>query len=118
MSPLLDFYKVELGDARFFILDSKSDHLVYGDLDFEEYHWDKAKFNKVRPGDFFLYRRPQKASEIKNQFYIYGAGRIGQMIEVPNESGPDKVRQKPVYATIEQGIAFENPILQSDLENF
>ena len=118
MSPLLDFYKVELGDARFFIFDSKSDHLVYGDLDFEEYHWDRAKFNKVRPGDFFLYRRPQKASEIINQFYIYGAGRIGQMIEVPNESGPDKVRQKPVYATIEQGIAFENPILQSDLENF
>lgn len=118
MSSLLDFYKVELGDARFFILDSKSDHLVYGDLDFEEYHWDRAKFNKVRPGDFFLYRRPQKASEIKNQFYIYGAGRIGQMIEVSNASGPDKVRQKPVYATIEQGIAFENPILQSDLENF
>lgn len=52
MSSLLDFRKVELSDARFFILDSKSDHLVYGDLDFEEYHWDKVKFNKVRPISF------------------------------------------------------------------
>lgn len=118
MSSILDFQHVDLGDARFFIFDSKRDHLVYSDLDFKEYHWDKAKFNKVRPGDFFLYRRPQKASEIKNQFYLYGAGRIGQMIEVPNESVPSKVRQKPVYATIEEGIAFDNPILQSDLENF
>ena len=118
MSSILDFQHVDLGDARFFIFDSKRDHLVYSDLDFKEYHGDKAKFNKVRPGDFFLYRRPQKASEIKNQFYLYGAGRIGQMIEVPNESVPSKVRQKPVYATIEVGIAFDNPILQSDLENF
>ena len=118
MSSLLDFRKVELGDARFFIFDSKSDHLVYGDQDFKEYHWDRAKYNKVRPGDFFLYRRPQKASEVKNQFYLYGAGRIGQIIEVPNELAPRKARQKPVYATIENGIAFENPILQSDLEDF
>lgn len=118
MSSLLDFQKVELDDARFFIFDSKSDHLVYGDQDFKEYHWDRAKYNKVCTGDFFLYRRPQKASEIKNQFYLYGAGRIGQLIEVPNAPIPSKTRQKPVYATIEQSIAFENPILQSDLENF
>src|SRR5690606_41470708 len=63
---------------------SKSDHLVYEDRDFKKYHWDQSKYNRVREGDFFLYRRPQKASEIKNQFYLYGAGRIAKII-APND---------------------------------
>jgi putative restriction endonuclease len=61
-SLLESFNKLGL---RFFIFDSKNDHLIYGDKDFDEYHWDQARNNRPRVGDFFLYRRPQKASEVK-----------------------------------------------------
>lgn len=104
---------------RFFIFDSKSDHLIYGDKDFDEYHWDQARYNKPRIGDFFLYRRPQKASEVKGQFYIYGLGKIKSIQSITNaDDGTQKRRDKHVIAHVEQGIRFNDPILQSDLEDF
>lgn len=104
---------------RFFIFDSKSDHLIYGDKDFDEYHWDQARYNKPRIGDFFLYRRPQKASEVKGQFYIYGLGKIKSIRSINNaDDATQKKRDKHVIAHVEQGIRFDDPILQSDLEDF
>lgn len=106
-------------DLRFFIFDSKSDHLIYGDKDFDEYHWDQARYNKPRIGDFFLYRRPQKASEVKGQFYIYGLGKIKSIQSINNaDDATQKKRDKHVIAHVEQGIRFKDPILQSDLEDF
>lgn len=106
-------------DTRFFIFDSKSDHLIYGDKDFDEYHWDQARYNKLRIGDVFLYRRPQKASEVKGQFYIYGLGKIKSIQSVNNaDDAAQKKRDKHVIAHVEQGIRFDDPILQSDLEDF
>lgn len=106
-------------DTRFFIFDSKSDHLIYGDKDFDEYHWDQARYNKPRIGDFFLYRRPQKASEVKGQFYIYGFGKIKSIQSINNtDDVTQKKRDKHVIAHVEQGIRFKDPILQSDLEDF
>lgn len=106
-------------DTRFFIFDSKSDHLIYGDKDFDEYHWDQARYNKPRIGDFFLYRRPQKASEVKGQFYIYGLGKIKSIQSTNNtDDVTQKKRDKHVIAHVEQGIRFKDPILQSDLEDF
>jgi len=105
--------------TRFFIFDSKSDHLIYGDKDFDEYHWDQARYNKPRIGDFFLYRRPQKASEVKGQFYIYGLGKIKSIQSINNaDDATQKKRDKHVIAHVEQGIRFKDPILQSDLEDF
>ena len=106
-------------DTRFFIFDSKSDHLIYGDKDFDEYHWDQARNNRPRVGDFFLYRRPQKASEVKGQFYIYGLGKIKSIQSINNaDDATQKKRDKHVIAHVEQGIRFKDPILQSDLEDF
>ena len=102
--------------TKFFIFDSKSDHQVYGDIDFQEYHWDKSKFNKVRAGDFFIYRRPQKASEVKNQFYLYGFGKIVEIKDTIESIG--KKRNKPAIGMIELGYRFIDPILQNDLESF
>lgn len=106
-------------DLRFFIFDSKSDHLIYGDKDFDEYHWDQARYNKPRIGDFFLYRRPQKASEVKGQFYLYGLGKIKSIQSInASDDATQKKREKHVIAHVEQGIRFDDPILQSDLEDF
>ena len=119
MDTLWAFQQLDLTDTRFFIFDSKSDHLVYEDRDFKEYHWDQSKYNRVREGDFFLYRRPQKASEIKNQFYLYGAGRIAKIIATNAIPQNHQKRQtKPVFAEVIDGIRFIDPILQSDLEDF
>lgn len=104
---------------RFFIFDSKNDHLIYGDKDFDEYHWDQARNNRPRVGDFFLYRRPQKASEVRGQFYIYGLGKIKSIQSINNaDDATQKKRGKHVIAHVEQGIRFKDPILQSDLEDF
>ena len=93
--------------------------MIYGDKDFDEYHWDQARYNKPRIGDFFLYRRPQKASEVKGQFYIYGLGKIKSIRSINNaDDATQKKRDKHVIAHVEQGIRFDDPILQSDLEDF
>ena len=47
MDTLWAFQQMDLTDTRFFIFDSKSDHLVYEDRDFQEYHWDQSKYNRV-----------------------------------------------------------------------
>lgn len=114
------YEQFEKPGVKFFIFDSKSDHIYYGDKDFEEYHWDKSKYNKVRPGDFFIYRRPQSASEIKNQFYLYGFGKIKAIEEEPTQdvSENKKKRRKPLIGRIELGNRFIDPILQSDLDDF
>ncbi|MBP2660984.1 MAG: endonuclease protein [Firmicutes bacterium] len=69
--------------TQYFIFDTspkKSHH----DLDFEIYSWSRKKYNKVQPGDLFLYRRPQSDSEIKNQFYFFGAGKVDQIKDKKN----------------------------------
>ncbi|MDQ9023350.1 HNH endonuclease [Acinetobacter sichuanensis] len=108
--------EIDKPNTKFFIFDSKSDHQVYGDIDFQEYHWDKSKFNKVNVGDFFIYRRPQKASEVRNQFYLYGFGRIVKINDTAGSS--EKKRNKPAIGIIDLGYRFIDPILQSDLDNF
>ncbi|MDQ8937154.1 hypothetical protein [Acinetobacter rudis] len=116
MLPAILSSEINKPNIKFFIFDSKSDHQVYGDKDFQEYHWDKAKFNKVNVGDFFIYRRPQKASEVRNQFYFYGFGKIIDIKDTGESS--KKNRTKPAIGIIDLGYRFANPVLQSDLENF
>lgn len=119
MQILNEYQIIDSPDKRYFIFDSKSDHSIYGDKDFEEYHWDQSKYNKVRVGDYFLYRRPQKASEVKNQFYIYGMGKVSSILDTKHENVSQSGRRtKPVYAVVSDGYLLEDPILQSDLENF
>ena len=52
---------------------------MYGDVDFVAYCWDIDHYNQVNDGDLFIYRRQQKASEIKGQFYFFGAGKISKI---------------------------------------
>ena len=68
-------YKKEILDlnTKFFILTTgKKEHR---DKDFEIYTWNTKKNNKVKEGDLFIYRIPQKVS-LSNQFYFFGAGKI------------------------------------------
>lgn len=54
----LEFFKEELNSesTSFFILDTAGP-ATRGDIDFKEYLWETNRFNKVKEGDLFIYRR-------------------------------------------------------------
>ena len=68
------YSKIKIASNNFFILDT------YGNVngeeeDFRNYVWETNRNNKIKEGDFFIYRRPVKASLFK-EFYLFGSGRI------------------------------------------
>ena len=70
MNKNLELYRdeLEMQGTNFFILDTKGKGSAYGDVDFEAYCWDIDHYNQVKDGDLFIYRRQQKASEIRDNF--------------------------------------------------
>ena len=89
---------------RYFIFDTGVTH---DDIDFEQYSWERSRYNKVREGDFFIYRRPTKVSE-NRKFYFFGMGQMG-----PIEGDGDRVIGKVVNP-----IKFTNIIYQDDITNY
>jgi len=96
-------------ETSYFILDTKGDREV-GDVDFEKYAWQTNRYDKVKEGDLFIYRRPTSASET-NQFYFFGACKIGNITNV------DDV-EKRVAATFSKRFPFEEIVRQEDLEDY
>ncbi|MGG3563181.1 HNH endonuclease [Neobacillus rhizosphaerae] len=111
MDHFLELYKEELEDPSrgYFIFDTKGTAQGHGDVDFVSYNWSPSKFNRVKTGDLFLYRRPSSASEINGKFYFFGAGKI----ETIEPIGEDRVR-----GVILKPIAFTPVLLPNDLEDF
>lgn len=97
--------------TKYFILDSKGGG-QYGDVDFDKYEWDRTKYNQVREGDIFLYRRPSSASETK-KFYFFGAAKIDSIIDLGSKS-------KRVSGIIVKPYPFEEYLHQGEevLESF
>nr|WP_205093788.1 HNH endonuclease [Thalassobacillus pellis] len=96
-------------DTRYFILDTKGMNKEHGDVDFVSYDWSPSKYNRVREGDLFLYRRPTSASEIRGKFYFFGSGKINSIYKIED----DRLRgdiSKPVY--------FMPVLLSDDLKDF
>ncbi len=59
-----EHFHEELNDPEinFFILDIKGGG-EHGDSDFIQYQCSRSRFDLVKEGDLFIYRRPQTASE-------------------------------------------------------
>lgn len=95
-SGLNTLWQTFTDDTRFFIFDTRGavDENNYADRDFERYQWKAKQFNRVREGDWFIYRRPKAGNK---QFYLFGAGQIGHIDE-----GPDTQRT----ATLTNTFAF------------
>ncbi|MHA7097717.1 HNH endonuclease [Priestia megaterium] len=95
-------------DTNYFILDTKGKPVDYGDIDFVSYDWSPSKYNKVKEGDLFLYRRPSKASETR-KFYFFGAGKIRKIEKL----GVDRVR-----GIIEKALPFERKLSPEELDHY
>lgn len=99
------------GEAKcsYFILDTAGGGGTrgYGDVDYVRYLWETNRFNKVNEGDWFVYRRPGRASETRD-FYFFGAGRIGKIVRYGTQA----------EAYISQAIHFDRILSRRDLESF
>jgi len=98
--------------VRYFIFDTgvtlkNENHSKY-DKEFVQYFWSKKRFNKVKEGDLFVYRKPKKASE-GNSFYFFGVGKVGK-IKFVEELNDDH----SVICEVEEPIRFKNIIYQDD----
>jgi putative restriction endonuclease len=111
MDNVLDIYAGELSEPSrgYFILDTKGTAQGHGDVDFISYNWSPSKYNRVKEGDLFLYRRPGSASEINGKFYFFGAAKIESIEQI----GEDRVK-----GIISKPISFTPVLLPEDLEDF
>lgn len=103
-----DIYQEELNNSEtnYFILDTNGDYK--GEKEFETYIWETNKYGKVKEGDLFIYRRPQRASEIKNEFYFFGCGKIKKI---------ELIEGAKVKGIIDKSIKFKEKVLQRDVQN-
>ncbi len=110
MVDFKEHFKIELNNnnTKYFIFDTAGPG-AHGDVDFEIYCWDKDRFNRVSENDLFIYRRQQNASEISNQFYFFGAGKIDKIQSIGS------VRVKGI---IIKPFIFNDKLLKDDLTEF
>jgi len=94
----------EDNQKRYFIFDTGVTH---DDIDFEQYSWERSRYNKVREGDYFVYRRPTKVSE-NRKFYFFGMGQMGKI-----EGDGDRVIGKVINP-----VRFTNIIYQDDIIDY
>ena len=109
-----NYYRNEILDQHtnfYFLTTGKKKH---GDINYEKYTWNVHQNNKLKTGDIFIYRVSQKNS-FNNQFYFFGAGKIGTIYEANAESKPD-FKEGDVFANIIKPIEFENSIFQGELK--
>ena len=109
-----NYYRNEILDPHtnfYFLTTGKKKH---GDINYEKYTWNVHQNNKLKTGDIFIYRVSQKNS-FNNQFYFFGAGKIGTIYAANAESKPD-FKEGDVFANIIKPIEFENSIFQGELK--
>ncbi|MFD1418827.1 HNH endonuclease [Companilactobacillus keshanensis] len=108
----MEIYNEELkkDDINYFVIDSGS-NVNHNDIDFKIYSWRKDLNKKIHPGDLFIYRRSGGGSEYRNQFYLFGAGKIGKTIR-------DDTKTSRAIIKIDKPFVFNRKLFKSDLENF
>ena len=102
----------------YFILDSHQEamneqdiHHQYSDSDYIGYAYNTHQYDQLKPGAFFLYRRPGKLSS-DGKFHIYGGGIIESITRIDNDGN--------VVANVSHAFRLVNSINQGDekIENY
>jgi len=102
---IIEMFNEAIRDSKiaYFIIDSGN---YEKDHDFVSYAWHRERNNKIKAGDVFIYRKPQKLSN-NGQFYFYGAGQFSSV------EGENAVTGRIINAH-----PFKTPIMQADLDDF
>lgn len=93
---------------KFFIIDSSSNG-KYKDVDFEKYSWNTRQNNRIKEGDWFIYRRSARFSE-NREFYFFGAGQFGKISQ-------DKFDSSLVNSEVNNPYVFSRRILKKDMDS-
>jgi len=98
---------------RYFIFDTgvtlKNPEYSKHDIEFKQYFWSLGRYNKVREGDKFIYRKPSKVS-FNKQFYFFGSGTVGQIKKI----GLDEYGKDNVICDVVDPIKFTEFLFQKD----
>lgn len=110
-----ELYEQQLNDneTRYFVIDSGVGiERGLDEVEFSYYKWSRSSFNKVRPNDLFIYRRPTRVSS-NGKFYFFGSGRFSSIEDL---EGPARF----VDGHITDAIVFDQHLYQDDdiIENF
>ncbi|KRL63074.1 protein NO VEIN domain-containing protein [Lactobacillus psittaci] len=92
----------------YYILDTageKTNHFADADKDYIEYSYNVGRYNKLKVGSVFLYRRTTSTTK-EGKFKFDGGGIISAISEPDNE--------KNVVAKITNAFIFDHPIMQGD----
>lgn len=79
------------------------------DKEFVQYFWSLGRYNRVREGDMFVYRKPSKVSENK-QFYFFGSGTVGTIKKI----GKDDYGKENVICEVIKPRRFTEFLYQND----
>ena len=75
------------------------------DIEFSIHHWNG---NSPDDGDYFLYRRPARASA-GNKYYFFGSGQVGRRAKDPEDN------QGGFKCLVDNPILFRNPVYRENL---
>ncbi|HTE23660.1 HNH endonuclease [Flavitalea sp.] len=112
-----ELYKDELASpsTNFFILDAAGEPHSHEDVDFVKYGYSTARYNKINPGDLFLYRRPKNASR-NGVFYFYGCGKVGDLVNVTKQK--QTFNDVNISISVVKPLRLERYVLASDLQDY
>jgi putative restriction endonuclease len=112
VSTLHHFYETELLDAstNYFIFDS--DEKKHHDIPFKVYTYEKQRYNLVKEGDLFIYRKPTKSSS-NGKFYFFGTGRIRKLDYIQTSSTSTRVN-----AVVDKCVPFAKWVFQDEILNY
>jgi len=97
-------------NTHYFIIDSSSS-LTHNDVDFKFYSYQNKSNKQLHAGDLIIYRRSGSASEWGNDFYLYGAAELGEVVQEDTETGNNLVAIKNPYL-------FSHRLMKQNLRTF
>ncbi len=105
-------YSEELNNpnTNYFVIDSGS-NINHEDIDFKAYSWRKDLNKKIHEGDLFIYRRSGGGSEFGNEFYLFGAGKIGKTL-MGSDTGTRAIIR------VDKPFVFNRKLMKQELTTF
>lgn len=105
-------YEAQLNNPKtnYFIIDSSSSP-SHNDVDFKYYSYQNKSNKQLHSNDLIIYRRSGSASEWGNEFYLYGAAELGEVVREDPENGSSLI-------AISNPYLFSHHLMKQNLRTF